>query len=969
MKRILSFAGLVLVLVGMPFVLNVLVGRPHMLRVDLSEVKETLSGSFLSVDSVIRGLGLLTWVLWAYLFIVASLRVAAIIFVQRGSPAGNALMSATSRMAPSLLLKLVDVALGGIMLLGPISMARAGPGVFPTPAAGIIQTAMQRADVPNDRDQPEVSRSYLVRPGDSLWRIAERELGSGSSWQAIYALNQGRHFSDGRVLDNPRLIRPNWVLWLPGAAEPTSSTPVQSTTAPVQSTTELGSIEVVPSVNGHTAPISPPPAGVEPSRDPISPPHAPVQPFPDPIVNLPSGTGLAASFASGILASQAVVALRRRRRYIPGEPKVDSAEPALVVDLRRARLSPETDLLESAGAELAAVWKEQSGRWPPIVCATEHKDRATFLIDDAGEMELKSTSRVAFTRLDKYVRAEIKKPFVQSMDRPSALEEGLLIPIGSTRSAGAVHAGLLATGALAMTGPDAHRLMIQSVLACVGGRSPDDVEIYLLGAPEGFGRCVELPHIKRTSSWEDAEATLRAIELEILRRSRVFLDGGFSDLWERLASDQDEFGPALLVVASDPPAALTGVLDGLAAQTLNNGCALLASGWRPSVARIELKVDSTIEVVADVPVASEPLRPTLLDDGAVEEVIEIILAAHPRNAEPREIQVFPEVEAISESPEPSPSSELESELRASTEQVLDISEDEELGEGHVELPAGEARTVMTTRLIDRIGPPDEHQAGEPVEARCLGNFLVSRDSLALNGWKARSKELLAYLIAHPDGVSKDRIIDTFWRDSKKKSGDHLLRDAIYHLRRQVAGGEDYKWSEGYVTRAGDLIALESGRWWSDAWTFEALINKARELENGDSIATLRLALDLYRGDFCDDTYYAWNEPIRERYRRLFIDATFKLAELLEVQGEVESAVHALNRGIEVDPLCEEFYRRAIKIEASLGRTSAARTRYQKLTSVLADELGEDPDPQTQELMRRLRKPERTHPEPTAIHPR
>jgi len=962
MKRILSLVGLVLALVGMPFVLNVLVGAPHMPHVDLSEVKQTLSGPFLSVDSVIRGLGLVTWVLWAYLFIVASLRVTAIIFVQRGSPTGKALMSVTSRMAPSLLLKLVDVAVGSILVLGPISMAGAvvpDAAVSPMRASGSVQAVMQDRGALNGRDNPQVSRSYLVRPGDSLWRIAERELGSGNSWQAIYALNQGRHFPDGRVFDNPRLIRPNWVLWLPGAPEQTSAPPVQSPPA---------LIEAAPSVNGHAAPPDQARLSVAPKAPTSGEQH--VEPSHDPIVNLPSGAGLAASFASGILASQAVAVLRRRRRYLPRSPKVDTSEPDLVIDLRRARLSPETDHLESAGAELAVIWKEQSGRRPSIICAIEHKDRATFLIDDVGETDLKSTSRVVFTRLETCVRAEVIKPFAPSLDRPSALQEGLLIPIGSTRSGAAVHTGLLAAGAVAMTGPDADRLMMQSVLACAVGRTPDDVEIYLLGVPERFGRCAELPHVKRTSSWEDADTILREIELEILRRSRVFVDGEISDGWERLALDLDEFGPAVLVVAIDPPDALTGVLDGIAAQTSNNGCAFLASGWHPSVARIEISVGATIEVTSDVPIASESLRPTMLDDGAVEEVIEIILAAHPRNIELPEIQTFYEVESIGEIAEPSISTELEP-VSALMEQAHDTSDDEEIEvvEASVELPDEEVHPVTATRLMDRIGTRDERQVGAAVEVRCLGSFLVSRpESLVLNGWKARSKELLAYLVAHPDGVSKDRIIDTFWRDVKKKSGDHLLRDAIYHLRKHVSGEGDYKWSEGYVTRAGDLIALEPGHWWTDSWTFESLVNGIQEGDDKASIATLRRALDLYRGDFCDDTYYSWSEPIRERYRRLFLDATVKLADLLEVQGEAASAVQVLDRGIEVDPLCEELYRRAIKIEASIGRTNAARIRFQKLTTVLADELGEDPDPQTQELMKGFRKSDR-HSEPVASQPR
>ena len=66
--------------------------------------------------------------------------------------------------------------------------------------------------------------TYRVRPGDSLWRIAERELGSGFRWREIYRLNEGTRFSDGMSLTDPHLIYPGWVLELPKAVKPPCTT-------------------------------------------------------------------------------------------------------------------------------------------------------------------------------------------------------------------------------------------------------------------------------------------------------------------------------------------------------------------------------------------------------------------------------------------------------------------------------------------------------------------------------------------------------------------------------------------------------------------------------------------------------------------------------------------------------------------------------------------------------------------------
>jgi len=61
--------------------------------------------------------------------------------------------------------------------------------------------------LPPERD----GATYTVEPGDSLFAIAERELGDGERWREIFALNRDQ-------IENPRVIFAGQVLRLPPAA-------------------------------------------------------------------------------------------------------------------------------------------------------------------------------------------------------------------------------------------------------------------------------------------------------------------------------------------------------------------------------------------------------------------------------------------------------------------------------------------------------------------------------------------------------------------------------------------------------------------------------------------------------------------------------------------------------------------------------------------------------------------------------
>jgi len=67
--------------------------------------------------------------------------------------------------------------------------------------------------------------TYTVKKGDSLWKIAEKYLGSGSKWKEIYNLNK-------KVIgNNPNLIYAGQVLTLPGTSSSTSKSSSSSSSS------------------------------------------------------------------------------------------------------------------------------------------------------------------------------------------------------------------------------------------------------------------------------------------------------------------------------------------------------------------------------------------------------------------------------------------------------------------------------------------------------------------------------------------------------------------------------------------------------------------------------------------------------------------------------------------------------------------------------------------------------------------
>ncbi|MFF9410390.1 hypothetical protein ACF1B0_33420 [Streptomyces anandii] len=118
--------------------------------------------------------------------------------------------------------------IGPILVLLPTSSALASDAqAAPTPTAGLVAGQPPQAAAPSDQASPAssastpASRTYTVRetrPAESLWGIAERELGNGERWRQIADLNEGRTMADGTVFRANSFLQPGWQLQMPQTA-------------------------------------------------------------------------------------------------------------------------------------------------------------------------------------------------------------------------------------------------------------------------------------------------------------------------------------------------------------------------------------------------------------------------------------------------------------------------------------------------------------------------------------------------------------------------------------------------------------------------------------------------------------------------------------------------------------------------------------------------------------------------------
>lgn len=241
-----------------------------------------------------------------------------------------------------------------------------------------------------------------------------------------------------------------------------------------------------------------------------------------------------------------------------------------------------------------------------------------------------------------------------------------------------------------------------------------------------------------------------------------------------------------------------------------------------------------------------------------------------------------------------------------------------------------------------------------LDVRVLGPLEVRMDGVPVADevWRySKARELLAFLLLHPEGRTRDQIGAALWPEASDAQVKNRFHVTVHHLRRALGGADVVRRDRGRYQIGGDLhITFDAGEF---AREVRAALKAG--VRSAADCAALSAVLDRYRGDLLegepmDDWHMELSDDLA-RWNWLGLDA---LCAAHLAAGRPEEAIVAAERLVKTDRLAESGWRRLIEALALAGRRDEALRRYAELVALLDRELKEEPEPVTRELMARVR---------------
>jgi len=226
-------------------------------------------------------------------------------------------------------------------------------------------------------------------------------------------------------------------------------------------------------------------------------------------------------------------------------------------------------------------------------------------------------------------------------------------------------------------------------------------------------------------------------------------------------------------------------------------------------------------------------------------------------------------------------------------------------------------------------------------------------------WRLRrSFQVLAFLASSPGlQAGREELTEALWPREGEETIDRNFHPTLSHLRRALEGERRGGVPPPLLFRAGVYRLNPEITWEIDLLDFQRLVEEGRAaLEPNDlerAVAAWQQAWKLYRGPFLQGHYEAWVSTRREDFHRRYLELLRDLGDLQVRRGHLDDAMDAYRSVLVEDPLQERIHIAVMRLYAAQGRRDLLRKQYDRLCTLLLEELGVEPLPETTQEYHRL----------------
>lgn len=261
-----------------------------------------------------------------------------------------------------------------------------------------------------------------------------------------------------------------------------------------------------------------------------------------------------------------------------------------------------------------------------------------------------------------------------------------------------------------------------------------------------------------------------------------------------------------------------------------------------------------------------------------------------------------------------------------------------------------------TKFVDKTSAIEAALATHPVVITTLGHFAIYKQGRLISGHEKnqhKPTELLKLMIALGSrSVGEVRISDALWPDA---DGDvaHTSFSVTLHRIRKLLTMESMLLSDGHLTLNSEIC-------WVDVWALDDILGQIKNALYCSNVDLGRIgiltnhALHLYQGHFLgNEDEQPWFIAFREKVKSRLIRHLVQVCDVFEKHGHCHLAIDYYRKGIELDPLSEEFYQRLMKCYAQRGRNIEAVSVYRQCQKLFKALTGFEPSATTNAIYQQI----------------